>query len=143
MIKFLTRGDYIWSGYTIPAGWVIMVVNSALHLNPATFKDPLEFNPWRWKVYMLFHNETKLNAKYPQNLHLLMLDEKRRTSIRMLFLRTWCLSVEEGDNVQDQNSLNCSWQSSFTNWSPNIGKFYYFLLFFWVKMGIKDPKKLY
>eukprot|EP00258_Populus_trichocarpa_P038289 XP_024454308.1 cytochrome P450 87A3 [Populus trichocarpa] len=38
-------------GYTIPAGWVIMVVNSALHLNPATFKDPLEFNPWRWKDF--------------------------------------------------------------------------------------------
>ncbi|KAJ4829735.1 hypothetical protein Tsubulata_020747, partial [Turnera subulata] len=38
-------------GYTIPAGWVIMLVNSAIHLNPTTFKDPLEFNPWRWKEF--------------------------------------------------------------------------------------------
>ncbi|KAL6209146.1 hypothetical protein ACLB2K_020089 [Fragaria x ananassa] len=34
---------------TIPAGWTVMVVNSALQMNPNIFKDPLEFNPWRWK----------------------------------------------------------------------------------------------
>ncbi|KAK9286743.1 hypothetical protein L1049_015147 [Liquidambar formosana] len=37
------------NGYTIPAGWIIMVVSSALQLNPNTFEDPLAFNPWRWK----------------------------------------------------------------------------------------------
>ncbi|CAL9022959.1 unnamed protein product [Prunus brigantina] len=36
-------------GFTIPEGWTIMVVTSALQLSPNTFKDPLEFNPWRWK----------------------------------------------------------------------------------------------
>ncbi|KAH7534081.1 hypothetical protein FEM48_Zijuj04G0199500 [Ziziphus jujuba var. spinosa] len=36
-------------GYTIPAGWSIMLVTSALHMNPNTFDDPLQFNPWRWK----------------------------------------------------------------------------------------------
>ncbi|KAK9944352.1 hypothetical protein M0R45_009925 [Rubus argutus] len=36
-------------GLTIPAGWTIMLVTSAFHMSPVTFKDPLEFNPWRWK----------------------------------------------------------------------------------------------
>ncbi|PQQ18372.1 cytochrome P450 87A3-like [Prunus yedoensis var. nudiflora] len=36
-------------GFTIPEGWTIMVVTSALQLSPNTFEDPLEFNPWRWK----------------------------------------------------------------------------------------------
>lgn len=35
-------------GYTIPKGWVIMVVPAALQLNPNTYDDPLVFNPWRW-----------------------------------------------------------------------------------------------
>ncbi|VVA26554.1 PREDICTED: cytochrome [Prunus dulcis] len=36
-------------GFTIPEGWTIMVVTSALQLSPNTFEDPLKFNPWRWK----------------------------------------------------------------------------------------------
>ncbi|XP_038875842.1 cucurbitadienol 11-hydroxylase-like [Benincasa hispida] len=44
-----TIKDLNIKGYTIPAGWTIMVTNSALHLNPRTHKDPLDFNPWRWK----------------------------------------------------------------------------------------------
>ncbi|KAL0401250.1 UNVERIFIED_CONTAM: cytochrome [Sesamum latifolium] len=38
------------SGYTIPAGWTIVIVSAALHLNDNQFEDPLKFNPWRWKV---------------------------------------------------------------------------------------------
>ncbi|XP_075673233.1 cucurbitadienol 11-hydroxylase-like isoform X2 [Castanea sativa] len=41
--------DIEFKGYTIPAGWTIMLVNSAIQLNPNTYKDPLAFNPWRWK----------------------------------------------------------------------------------------------
>ncbi|XP_075102580.1 beta-amyrin 16-alpha-hydroxylase CYP87D16-like [Nicotiana tabacum] len=37
------------NGYTIPAGWVIMIATAALHLNSDQFEDPLSFNPWRWK----------------------------------------------------------------------------------------------
>ncbi|CAB4290988.1 unnamed protein product [Prunus armeniaca] len=37
------------NGFTIPAGWTIMALTSELQLSPNTFKDPLEFNPWRWK----------------------------------------------------------------------------------------------
>ncbi|OVA07938.1 Cytochrome P450 [Macleaya cordata] len=37
------------NGYVIPEGWAIMVVPSALQMDPDKFKDPLSFNPWRWK----------------------------------------------------------------------------------------------
>ncbi|KAG1354597.1 Cytochrome P450 87A3 [Cocos nucifera] len=36
-------------GFTIPAGWGVMVCPPAVHLNPETYEDPLAFNPWRWK----------------------------------------------------------------------------------------------
>ncbi|KAF5451524.1 hypothetical protein F2P56_026628 [Juglans regia] len=36
-------------GYTIPEGWLVMVVPSALHLNPDVYTDPHTFNPWRWE----------------------------------------------------------------------------------------------
>ncbi|KAI4307894.1 hypothetical protein L6164_031021 [Bauhinia variegata] len=35
--------------YTIPAGWIIMAVTPALHMDPKIFEDPVTFNPWRWK----------------------------------------------------------------------------------------------
>ncbi|XP_059661721.1 cytochrome P450 87A3 [Cornus florida] len=38
-----------FNGYTIPAGWAVMVCPPAVHLNPDKYKDPLDFNPWRWK----------------------------------------------------------------------------------------------
>ncbi|XP_020583988.1 cytochrome P450 87A3-like [Phalaenopsis equestris] len=37
------------NGYTIPAGWGIMICLLAVHLNPDLYEDPLTFNPWRWK----------------------------------------------------------------------------------------------
>ncbi|KAJ7013032.1 hypothetical protein NC653_002915 [Populus alba x Populus x berolinensis] len=50
-------------GYTIPAGWTIMLVTPIVHLNPETYKDPLKFNPWRWKVcHFLYHGN--LGDKY-------------------------------------------------------------------------------
>ncbi|KAL8150270.1 hypothetical protein V2J09_020078 [Rumex salicifolius] len=41
--------DIHFNGYTIPAGWTIMVLTSARHYNPDVFSDPHTFNPWRWK----------------------------------------------------------------------------------------------
>ncbi|XP_004511599.1 cytochrome P450 87A3 [Cicer arietinum] len=38
-----------FKGYTIPAGWAIMVCPPAVHLNPAKYQDPLAFNPSRWE----------------------------------------------------------------------------------------------
>ncbi|KAL5562734.1 hypothetical protein UlMin_032481 [Ulmus minor] len=44
-----TLKDISVKEFTIPAGWSVMLVTSAKQLNPDTFKNPLEFNPWRWK----------------------------------------------------------------------------------------------
>ncbi|XP_077245667.1 cytochrome P450 87A3-like [Tasmannia lanceolata] len=44
-----TLEDVKIKGHTIPAGWGVMVCPPAVHLNPATYEDPLSFNPWRWE----------------------------------------------------------------------------------------------
>ncbi|KAL4273205.1 hypothetical protein GQ457_13G004000 [Hibiscus cannabinus] len=36
-------------GYTIPKDWILLVMPTALHLNPNIYEDPLTFNPSRWK----------------------------------------------------------------------------------------------
>ncbi|KAL2542999.1 Cytochrome [Abeliophyllum distichum] len=41
--------DIKFKGHTIPAGWAVMVCPPAVHLNPARYSDPLDFNPWRWE----------------------------------------------------------------------------------------------
>nr|UVC46132.1 cytochrome P450 [Ilex asprella] len=41
--------DIQFKGYTIPAGWPILVAAPAVHLNSTKYEDPLTFNPWRWK----------------------------------------------------------------------------------------------
>ncbi|XWS38410.1 hypothetical protein CRYUN_Cryun19dG0128800 [Craigia yunnanensis] len=38
-----------FKGYTIPAGWAVMVCPPAVHLNPAKYQDPLAFNSSRWE----------------------------------------------------------------------------------------------
>ncbi|KAL6654806.1 hypothetical protein ACP70R_008271 [Stipagrostis hirtigluma subsp. patula] len=43
-----TLKDVQVNGYTIPAGWLVMISPMAIHLNPTLFDDPLKFNPWRW-----------------------------------------------------------------------------------------------
>jgi len=48
LLRRVTK-DIKFNGYTVPAGWDIVLVNPALHLNPNTFKDPAAFNPSRWK----------------------------------------------------------------------------------------------
>ncbi|KAL8106721.1 cytochrome P450 87A3-like [Apium graveolens] len=41
--------DVKYKEHTIPAGWAVMVCPPAVHLNSSTYKDPLQFNPWRWE----------------------------------------------------------------------------------------------
>ncbi|XP_071728954.1 cytochrome P450 87A3-like [Rutidosis leptorrhynchoides] len=41
--------DFKFKDYTIPAGWVVMACIPAVHLDPSNYKDPIDFNPWRWK----------------------------------------------------------------------------------------------
>ncbi|WVZ53918.1 hypothetical protein U9M48_004804 [Paspalum notatum var. saurae] len=50
-----TLMDVQVNGYTIPAGWLVMISPMAAHLNPTLFEDPLKFNPWRWTT----QDETK------------------------------------------------------------------------------------
>ncbi|KAL6868167.1 hypothetical protein ACP4OV_015012 [Aristida adscensionis] len=54
-----TLKDVQVNGYTIPAGWLIMINPSSVHLNPTIFEDPLKFNPWRWTT----QDETKQIAQ--------------------------------------------------------------------------------
>ncbi|CAM0908064.1 unnamed protein product [Alopecurus aequalis] len=44
----VTLKDAQVNGYTIPAGWIVIVNPMAVHLNAELFEDPLKFNPWRW-----------------------------------------------------------------------------------------------
>lgn len=41
--------DIQFRGFTIPAGWGVMVCPPAVHLNPVIYPDPLIFNPTRFK----------------------------------------------------------------------------------------------
>ncbi|XP_021749363.1 cytochrome P450 87A3-like [Chenopodium quinoa] len=41
--------DVSFKGYTIPAGWPVMVCPPAVHLDPSIYENPLEFNPSRWE----------------------------------------------------------------------------------------------
>ncbi|XVF68903.1 hypothetical protein PTKIN_Ptkin11bG0038500 [Pterospermum kingtungense] len=43
------KTDIHINGYTIPKGWILMVVPAALQLNPNRYENPLTFNPSRWK----------------------------------------------------------------------------------------------
>ncbi|OVA11986.1 Cytochrome P450 [Macleaya cordata] len=36
------------NGYVIPEGWKIMIIPSAIHMDPDKFTDPFAFNSWRW-----------------------------------------------------------------------------------------------
>ncbi|XP_010545893.1 PREDICTED: cytochrome P450 87A3-like [Tarenaya hassleriana] len=41
--------DTQFKGYTIPAGWEVVICPPAVHLNPDIYEDPLVFNPSRWE----------------------------------------------------------------------------------------------
>ncbi|EFH51759.1 hypothetical protein ARALYDRAFT_905214 [Arabidopsis lyrata subsp. lyrata] len=36
-------------GYTIPAGWMVVVASSVIHYDHTIYENPFEFNPWRWE----------------------------------------------------------------------------------------------
>ncbi|CAN8298164.1 unnamed protein product [Cochlearia groenlandica] len=36
-------------GYTIPAGWIVMIIPLIVHFDPEIYENPFEFNPWRWE----------------------------------------------------------------------------------------------
>eukprot|EP01018_Ginkgo_biloba_P021823 Gb_04371 [translate_table: standard] len=51
VVKFVHRKalkDVKFKGYQIPSGWKVLPIFSAVHLDSSLYKDPLQFNPWRW-----------------------------------------------------------------------------------------------
>uniref|UniRef100_A0A1S3YJY2 Cytochrome P450 724B1-like n=1 Tax=Nicotiana tabacum TaxID=4097 RepID=A0A1S3YJY2_TOBAC len=51
LVKFVHREaikDVEFKGYHIPAGWKVLPILSAVHLDPSLHQNPSEFNPWRW-----------------------------------------------------------------------------------------------
>ncbi|XP_060184971.1 cholesterol 22-monohydroxylase CYP90B52-like isoform X2 [Lycium barbarum] len=51
LVKFVHReaiNDVDFKGYHIPAGWKVLPILSAVHLDPSLHENPSEFNPWRW-----------------------------------------------------------------------------------------------
>ncbi|KAK7360004.1 hypothetical protein VNO77_01976 [Canavalia gladiata] len=52
VVRFLHRKavkDVRYKGYDIPCGWKVLPVIAAVHLDPALFDQPQQFNPWRWQ----------------------------------------------------------------------------------------------
>ncbi|CAN1310796.1 Cytochrome P450 87A3, partial [Linum perenne] len=45
------------TGYTIPKGWAVLVVPSAIQLSSTYYEDPLSFNPSRWEVLINSMND--------------------------------------------------------------------------------------
>ncbi|KAK7262849.1 hypothetical protein RJT34_30430 [Clitoria ternatea] len=52
VVRYLHRKaikDVRYKGYDIPCGWKVLPVLAAVHLDPALFDQPQQFNPWRWQ----------------------------------------------------------------------------------------------
>ncbi|GMH25070.1 hypothetical protein Nepgr_026913 [Nepenthes gracilis] len=51
IVKFVHRRalrDVKFRGYVIPAGWKVLPVFTAAHLDPSLHQNPSQFDPWRW-----------------------------------------------------------------------------------------------
>ncbi|XP_020582335.1 cytochrome P450 90B2-like [Phalaenopsis equestris] len=52
VVRFVHRKairDVRYKGYVIPAGWKVLPVFAAVHLDEEIYTQPHQFNPWRWK----------------------------------------------------------------------------------------------
>ncbi|KAF8414302.1 hypothetical protein HHK36_002304 [Tetracentron sinense] len=53
IVKFVHRQalkDVRFKDYLIPAGWKVLPVFSAVHLDPSLHESALQFHPWRWET---------------------------------------------------------------------------------------------
>ncbi|KAL9666423.1 hypothetical protein QQ045_000754 [Rhodiola kirilowii] len=51
IVKYLFKKslqDIEYKGYFIPAGWQVLPIFTATHVDSANHKNPFEFDPWRW-----------------------------------------------------------------------------------------------
>ncbi|PRQ25033.1 putative cytochrome P450 [Rosa chinensis] len=87
-------------GFTIPEGWMIVLVSSALHLS-SNFKDPIEFNPWCWNLEgsVLGNSAEYCRVFLATFLHVLIITTYRWTIIKgVRIARTPMLGF--GDGIQ-------------------------------------------
>lgn len=52
VVRFVHRKVLVnveFKGYEIPAGWKVLPVFDAVHLDPDVYDNPFVFNPWRWQ----------------------------------------------------------------------------------------------
>ena len=111
----------LYAEFTIPAGWSVMLVTSAKQLNPDTFENPLEFNPWRWKVLGTFFKWfCVLICMYFKSLISSCLIHFRSLT-RLLYQRISCLLGEDRDNALELSIVNLSWSLFSMSCLPILG----------------------
>lgn len=52
VVRFVHRKalqDVSFKDFLIPKGWKVLPVFCAVHLDPNVYKNPLQFDPWRWQ----------------------------------------------------------------------------------------------
>ena len=130
-IKINKKNTFIL-GYTIPNGWCLMVVPSAIQLNPNIYEDPLSFDPWRWQVcwkkpliLITLHSPcmtTQSNTAWilvglPKTIFLVFAEFhslwSKRVSQRTSQQRTSYLLEQAWGHVQEQISARFLWVSSY------------------------------
>ncbi|KAK9156399.1 hypothetical protein Sjap_003879 [Stephania japonica] len=60
VVKFVHRKaikDVRFKEYSIPSGWKVLPVFSAVHLDPSLHGNALQFHPWRWEGFQT-HSQT-------------------------------------------------------------------------------------
>ncbi|CAN1310779.1 Cytochrome P450 87A3 [Linum perenne] len=114
--KALTDIDV--DGYTIPKGWAVLVVPSAIQLSSTSYEDPLSFNPSRWEGMSAMESAKKFiafgggarscsgseltNALMAIFLHVLVTNYSWKTIKTGEIARTPALAFGDGLHVQFQ-----------------------------------------
>ncbi|TXG62797.1 hypothetical protein EZV62_009791 [Acer yangbiense] len=92
--------------YTIPAGWIVLIIPSAVHFNPEKYDNPYTFNPWRWQF----------NLKKIYEMGYLYRDKNCTRDLRLL----WG-SVVALDSVLEPSLQSFKWQLFSITSSLNTG----------------------
>ena len=120
--------------FIIPKGWKVLPVFCAVHLDPNVYKNPLEFDPWRWQVLLNTYTYiyTYIYIKINQKSMITMIMKKWKykndftfaCSFLLVDITTLCRSVgrrcisrplEEGVGcAQVETLLSSKWPSSST-----------------------------
>ena len=123
-----------------------MLVTAAKQLNPSTFPNPLEFNPWRWKVSAIFQR-IFVFRDLPFFFQIDRLLFKPwcllfRSLTHMLYQRILHLLEEEWDNVLELSLLELLQLFFSMSLLPNIGTTISSWIFFYVCTNVKFAAEL-